>query len=77
MTTTTATYVVVDGHTLGAVIGSSIQILRASILRGAGDNTDQVGLIDIPTAHRMRPATLQDFADFRVSPHGHLNPEGA
>ncbi len=71
----TVRYVVVDNHTLGAIIGKSVQILSASVLRGAGDNAPQIGLTWIRPESRMRTATRQDFAEFMVSPKGHLPPE--
>lgn len=60
--------IVLDGHTLGVVMGSEIQVLRASVLRGS--TAPAVGTIPLPLdVSRIRPATRQDFADFGVVAH--------
>lgn len=58
--------IVLDNHTLGVIIGDQIQILRASIIRGAtGDHLQ--GTTPIPMdKSRMRPATRRDFDDYKV-----------
>jgi hypothetical protein len=58
--------VVFDNHTLGVVMGESLQILHADVLRGA--STPTRGLIPL-VRERCRPATLQDFEAFRVAYH--------
>jgi hypothetical protein len=68
--------VVVDGHTLGVMIGPDLQILRASVLRGSPHPS--CGTITLPTdASRVRPATRQDFVDFEVFWHPDYEVEAA
>lgn len=78
MTTTIQRAVVIAGHTLGAVMqtevgGLEVQILRASVLRGApasGDSNDLMGVVSFdPARDDFREATEQDFRDFRVVSH--------
>lgn len=66
-------YIVLDSHTLGCIIGNDIQILRASVIRGGSHLADPLtGTTVIPQDKtRLRPATLQDFADFMVTPPDH------
>lgn len=68
-------YVVVDGNILGIIRTEQpdvLEILATSPLRGAVltwmDGTTCVPL----DPSRVRPATEDDFADFRVSPRYHL-----
>jgi hypothetical protein len=59
-------YVVLDGHTLGAVIGPNIQIYRASVIRG-GSHNPPWGLLAVPVdPNRLRRATEADFREFGV-----------
>lgn len=59
---------VLDGHTLGVVKGRTLQILRASIMRGSP--YPDTGVIEFDPdrmpINRARPATAQDFLDFNV-----------
>lgn len=62
--------VVIGNHTLGIVRSGQVQILRASVIRGApnpGDPLGNMGLV--PLAGNYRPATLADFDSFRVLYH--------
>jgi hypothetical protein len=71
---TNTKYFVVAGHTLcyqqpGMV---DLGILHASPLKGSPYDRLQ-GVIPMPMDQAtMRPATVQDFHDFRVSPAGHI-----
>lgn len=59
--------VVVGEHTLGVIIGNEIQVLRASVLRGApSEGNPFVGCIPMQE-HRL--ATRADFDAFSVHYH--------
>lgn len=65
-------YVVRDENVLGFIIGNEIQVLRASVIRGAS-HVPAIGTCYIPMDKtRLREATLADFEAFKVSPKGHL-----
>ncbi len=57
--------VVIEGHTLGVIIGDEVQILRASVVRGSP--YPNMGCIPLGTDFRV--ATRQDFDDFHVTYH--------
>jgi len=59
--------VVADGHTLGVLMGSSVQVLRSSVLRGSPWAIQDIGLW--PVGKDVRQATRKDFDDFRVTWH--------
>lgn len=64
--------IVLDEHTLGAIIGDQLQILRASVIRGSP--YPGVGCLyfnEKLLAGRFRPATRQDFADYMVDDAGY------
>ena len=64
-------YVVRDENILGYIVGNFLGILHASVLRGANCCRLQT-LTYIPLdKSRMRPATLEDFKQFRVHVGGH------
>jgi hypothetical protein len=59
-------YVVLDEHTLGAIVGSQIQILRSSVVRGSPHPS--IGIISLPNnMSRLRQATIDDFRDYGVT----------
>lgn len=61
--------VVFNEHTLGILYAdNALQILHASILRGAVTYGILNGTIHV-TEQSIRRATLQDFDDYRVSYH--------
>ena len=67
-------YFVVDENKLCYEIpgGTTLGVLAASVLRGSSHSW-----LDGPIARpidksRIRPATANDFEEFRVSPKGHL-----
>ena len=67
-------YFVKDGHTLGYVYKAAPNtfcVLAGSVLKGGHDP-----LCGITTTFgaELRPATLEDFETFRVSPKGHIVP---
>jgi|AntRauTorcE11897_2_1112592.scaffolds.fasta_scaffold58970_1 hypothetical protein len=60
--------VVYREHTLGLIInGNTMQVLKASVLRGA-TSTQQQGVVMVNEAD-TRPATREDFCSFRVHWH--------
>lgn len=64
-------YVVLDEHTLGAVLpgGTGLQVLRASVIRGSHHGDGVIALpIGWPGSSRVRPATLADFDVYHVLP---------
>jgi hypothetical protein len=65
--------VVYKGHTLGLLREGkefySVEILHASVLRGAIGTTNLDGLIFPVYPHQYRQATRRDFDDFRVHWH--------
>lgn len=63
-------YVVMDEHTLGYLIPEMpyyIGILAGSVLKGGPDHTQGTSIIT-PGHSKVRQATLEDFATFRVMP---------
>lgn len=71
MSNQTIRYVVVNEHTLGYVYGEqprTLNILRASVLRGAGEPDPLRAQTPLNASDTVRLATLQDFADFKVQP---------
>ncbi len=61
-------YIVVNENTLAYFYVNypdSVGVLAASVLRGA---TAQHGLIALPTPDKVRPATAEDFATYRLQP---------
>ena len=56
--------IVIDGHTLGVIMGNGVQVLRASVIRGGSHIGDTTSLPE--DASRYRPATKQDFKEFNV-----------
>lgn len=56
------TAIVLEGHTLGVIIGDNIQILRASVLRGSPYPAD--GVLELGGDYR--PASRADFDTFNV-----------
>jgi hypothetical protein len=65
-------YVVVNENALCYRIDGSIfhGVLAGSVLRGGPDPL--AGQISVAPSDAVRPATLADFDQFRVSPKGHL-----
>lgn len=69
-----AIYKVLDNNVLGYVYSEEdtiFWVLQSSIIRGG-----PAGVYSLPVPidkTRWRPATREDFADFRVSPVGHIN----
>ena len=67
--------IVLDEHTLGVIYPNGLQILHTSILRGSpiqGDPLSAMGVLafdPVLMANRFRPATEQDFTNFRVAFH--------
>lgn len=68
--------IVLEGHTLGIIRRAKpsesglhmVEVLRASVLKGAPSS--DVYVLALPTdATLYRPATQQDFDDFRVRSH--------
>lgn len=59
--------VVLDEHTLGIVRGKGLEILHTSILKGSPYSDRSYIFVK---NHNSRPATLQDFENFRVSSKG-------
>lgn len=67
-------YVVKDEHTLGYITQpypDLMGVLAGDIVNGGHDHKNG-GVTVTPGADNIRPATLADFARFRVSPNGHL-----
>lgn len=68
-------YVVVNEYALGVMHPSSarfVEVLAAHPTKGSPYTLDP-GLIPTPkNPDNIRPATLNDFAAYRVSPVGHL-----
>jgi hypothetical protein len=71
-TEATARYLVVNENALCYRIEGSILhgVLAGSVLRGGPD--PMTGTIAVAPSDVVRPATVEDFAFFRVSPKGHL-----
>lgn len=71
-------YFVKDGHTLGYIYKAQpnvFNVLAGSVLKGGYDPL--CGFVHIFGPDRdngLRPATLEDFETFRVSPKGHIVP---
>ncbi len=67
--------IVFKEHTLGVIYPNGLQILHSSILRGSpiqGDPLSAAGTLafdPILDAGNFRPATEQDFKDYRVAFH--------
>jgi len=59
------TAVVLEGHTLGVIIGNQIQILRASVLRGSP--YPAMGTVHLGGEYRT--ASRADFDAFNVTWH--------
>jgi len=60
--------VVLDGHTLGVVLGDLLQILRASVKLGSPFSPSPLtGCVPLTGDYRL--ATPEDFETFRVMPH--------
>jgi hypothetical protein len=72
---TKPSYFVLNGHTLGYVYSTqpnTFGILHASILKGSTfDRLAGFAAIS-PGIDILKPATLADFAEFRVCPKGHI-----
>ena len=67
-------YVVLNEHTLGIVVSSNImEVLSGPVLKGGHDPFKGPVFIN-PETDQLRPATLADFAEYRVCPRGHLLP---
>lgn len=71
-------YIVLNEHTLGYLLYKDpksefqyMSILHASILKGSPHNWLN-GSVLISPSDTIRPATLQDFEDFRVCSKGHF-----
>ncbi len=61
-------YFVINENTLGFKIGRMFQVLAGSVIRG-GHNPINGAIILDPT-DKIRPATKQDFADYRLDSKG-------
>jgi len=63
--------IVLDEHTLGVVYPNGLQILHASVSRGASfyPNDGVIPFDPVLKAGRFRAATEQDFKDYRVQFH--------
>jgi hypothetical protein len=73
MTLPKPTYYVLNEHTLGYVYAAkpnSFNVLHGSVLKGGYDWKN--GPVAITTLDNLRPATVADFEEYRVSPDGHL-----
>ncbi|MBT1509376.1 hypothetical protein KIP88_02580 [Bradyrhizobium sp. SRL28] len=66
-------YIVVNENALCYRIEGSIfhGVLAGSVLLGGPD--PMTGTIVVAPSDTVRPATVADFAFFRVSPKGHIN----
>jgi len=70
-------YIVIDENTLCYIRPGmkSAGVLASSVIRGS-KHDPLSGPIPIPMDEkRVRPATLEDFKTFRVSPYGYLRNE--
>lgn len=68
-----AKYVVLDEHTLCYRLDSgpkTLGVLHGSVLRGGHDWKN--GPVTFVHESQLRPATLEDFDFYRVSPTGHI-----
>ncbi|GBO89130.1 hypothetical protein [Marinobacter salsuginis] len=67
-------YIVLNEHTLGFVVSPNImEVLSGPVLKGGHDPFKGPVFIN-PETDQLRPATLADFAEYRVCPRGHLFP---
>lgn len=67
-------FVVIDGNMLCytfPTMPSTLGILASSVIKGANVDRLQTEYPTPSDKSRIRPATRQDFTDFRVSPNGY------
>lgn len=68
-----SSYFVLNGHTLGYTREDNpgwFHILHGSVLKGGHD--PKRGPTVLAPTDELKPATLEDFEEFRVSPKGHI-----
>ena len=61
--------VVIGEHTLGIVRSGQVQVLRASVIRGAPNPGDPLGNMGLVPLSNYRPATRADFDTYRIHYH--------
>jgi len=67
----TGAAIVLDGHTLGVPYSNGLQVLRTLISKGSpwAHDPHVIAFDETLQAGRYRPATENDFEEFRVSFH--------